>query len=110
MRSLLSFRLVVLLPELVLVNVQIPVRLRHGCTADVWRCLEIGASYACFCVFLQSFNLHTCLGCSHLASRWVLFLFLDPQGLKTKDAEGQALALGFTKTKKGGEHVSQTTV
>eukprot|EP00752_Nemacystus_decipiens_P010393 g9262.t1 len=44
-------------------------------------------------------------------SQYVIFMMTDyAMGLKTKDAEGQALALGFTKTKKGGDHLSLYTV
>ncbi|CAM9337890.1 unnamed protein product [Scytosiphon promiscuus] len=44
-------------------------------------------------------------------SQYVIFMMTDyAMGLQTKDAEGQALALGFTKTKKGGEHLSLYTV
>eukprot|EP00903_Cladosiphon_okamuranus_P008455 g8124.t1 len=44
-------------------------------------------------------------------SQYVIFMMTDyAMGLQTKDVEGQALALGFTKTKKGGEHLSLYTV
>ncbi|CAM9124690.1 unnamed protein product, partial [Ectocarpus fasciculatus] len=44
-------------------------------------------------------------------SQYVIFMMTDhAMGLQTKDTEGQALALGFTKTKKGGEHLSLYTV
>ncbi|CAM9507934.1 unnamed protein product, partial [Ectocarpus sp. 4 AP-2014] len=44
-------------------------------------------------------------------SQYVIFMMTDhAMGLQTKDTEGQALALGFTKTKKGDEHLSLYTV